>query len=130
MMSGISGERPASTGRGARGAGRGVGPVVWLVAAGGYAAFREGGHGPATGYEAAGYEAAGYELRADAGGAVLHRLDGVQWADWAHDGQLLVATADGRLQRRHPQTLAVGWEHDLAPLRPDPQPPPAHALHW
>ena len=61
-------------------------------------------------------------------GTDLTMLD-AQWADWDRSGRLLVATADGRLQIR---TLdrghtSVVFEEDLAPLRPDPQPPPRWA---
>jgi hypothetical protein len=55
-------------------------------------------------------------------------LSEVQWADWAHDGRLLVATTDGRLQVR--EGSSVTWEHDLAPLRPDPRPSPPEASRW
>lgn len=51
-----------------------------------------------------------------------------QWADWTADGRLLVATAQGTLQVRvGPE---VTWEHDLAALEPDPQPPPPEAARW
>jgi hypothetical protein len=57
----------------------------------------------------------------------------VQWADWSHDGRLLVATDDGRLQIC---TLERGaarvptFEADLAAMSPDPAPPPAWAHDW
>jgi hypothetical protein len=56
-------------------------------------------------------------------------LDDVQWADWAVDGRLLVATIDGRLQARTVDDGAavVVWQHDLAPLRPDPVAAPPEA---
>ena len=59
-------------------------------------------------------------------------LDDVQWADWAHDGSLLVATVDGRLQQRRPDggRDADAVEIDLAPERPEPTPPPAWASEW
>ena len=49
-------------------------------------------------------------------------LEDVQWADWAADGRLLIATADGRLQARtiDDAVTAVAWERDLAALQPDP----------
>ncbi len=57
-------------------------------------------------------------------------LEGVQWADWSPEGHLLVATVDGRLQVRASDGLAVGWEHDLSVLEPDPTPPPPEASSW
>jgi hypothetical protein len=71
----------------------------------------------------------GYELRV---GDTEHALTGVQWADWDADGRLLVATTDGRLQIRSatPRDSTVVWETDLAPLEPDPQPPPRAASQW
>ena len=57
-------------------------------------------------------------------------LDGVFWADWARGGDLLVATEDGRLQRRSPDGATVQWEHDLSGTEPDPQPPPPEASRW
>jgi hypothetical protein len=95
---------------------------TWLVVGGGYAAFRamHGKH----------YQPPAYELRDGSGGPVLRDLDGVQWADWARDGRLLVATTDGQLQIRDGSSGAVHWEHDLAGLRPTPEPPPPEARHW
>jgi hypothetical protein len=58
------------------------------------------------------------------------KLDAVQWADWSADGNLLVATVDGRLQVRASDGHAVEWEHDLSATEPDPTPPPAHASAW
>jgi hypothetical protein len=55
-------------------------------------------------------------------------LPDVQWADWAHDGRLLVATTHGELQVRDGPD--VSWAIDLAPLEPDPQPPPPEATRW
>jgi hypothetical protein len=58
-------------------------------------------------------------------------LAGVQWADWAPDGRLLVATVDGRLQvRSGPGHEAADWEVDLAGLTPDPRPAPLEATDW
>ncbi len=54
------------------------------------------------------------------------------WADWSHDGLLLVATRDGRLQRfevsktREPLVS----EFSLVDLRPNPEPAAEHARHW
>jgi hypothetical protein len=55
-------------------------------------------------------------------------LPDVQWADWAHDGRLLIATTDGVLQVR--DRADVVWDLDLAPLEPNPQPPPPEATRW
>jgi hypothetical protein len=63
-------------------------------------------------------------------GSSRRALDGVWWADWARDGRLIVATADGILQVREPDGLAVSWEQDLSALAPDPQPPPPSASTW
>ena len=58
-------------------------------------------------------------------------LAGVQWADWASDGRLLVATTAGELQVRvGPDAAGITWRHDLAPLTPDPVPPPPAAHEW
>jgi hypothetical protein len=56
-------------------------------------------------------------------------LDDVQWADWDERGRLLVATRCGKLQVRELRGLTcdVVFEHDLAPLAPDPTPAPAWA---
>lgn len=98
------------------------GDVTWLVAGGGYAAHRAmGGRW---------YRPPAYELRAGPAGDALTRLDNVQWADWARDGRLLVATTDGRLQIRDGDDGAVRWELDLAGLRPTPEPPPPQARQW
>ena len=87
-----------------------------LSVRGGHAAFRAG---PAGRWEPAAYALDG------------RRLDGVQWADWAPEGRLLAATEDGRLQVRTGRSGdRVEWEHDLAALTPDPQPPPATATDW
>jgi hypothetical protein len=95
---------------------------IWLVASGGYAAHRsmDGRH----------YRPPAYDLRDGPGGPALISLDGVQWADWARDGRLLVATTDGRLQIRDGSTAAVRWELSLAELTPTPRPPPPQARHW
>ena len=84
-----------------------------LTVRGGHAAFRSG---PAGWWQQASYALDGEPL-AD-----------VQWADWAADGRLLVATVDGRLQVRDGDT--VHEVADLAALTPDPQPPPANASRW
>jgi hypothetical protein len=71
----------------------------------------------------------GYELRVDDSELAL---TGVQWADWDAGGRLLVATTEGRLQIRTgtPGDMTAVWETDLAPLEPDPQPPPRDAGQW
>jgi hypothetical protein len=61
---------------------------------------------------------------------VRQDLPDVQWADWAADGRLLVATTQGRLQARAPDGVSVDWEHDLAAEEPVRTPPPAEASRW
>jgi len=96
-------------------------PRPWLVVGGGYAAHRTMPDQR---------DAPRYELRDGPAGSVVEHLDGVQWADWARSGDLLVATTDGRLQIRDRITLRPAWEQDLTPLRPTGNPPPAQARHW
>jgi hypothetical protein len=54
------------------------------------------------------------------------------WADWAPNGLLLVATLDGTLQMRDPDSsaLTVVHAHDLSDCSPDPQPAPLWAREW
>lgn len=60
----------------------------------------------------------------------LWNLDAA-WADWDHEGRLLIATPDARLQLRDPETPnRVLREHDLSSLRPNPQPAPDWAHRW
>jgi hypothetical protein len=90
---------------------------------GAFAAFREGPFRNES-------HDARYEL-VDGDGTAS--LDDVQWADWAADGRLLVATVDGRIQARTVSgrtATRVTCEHDLAPLRPDPVPAPPEARTW
>jgi hypothetical protein len=66
------------------------------------------------------------------GGRGARPLPGVAWAEWGHDGRLLVATVGGALQIR---TTASRFEepvveHDLAALRPDPRRAPEWAQRW
>jgi hypothetical protein len=95
--------------------------AVDLTARGYYAAFRS--KLPNDDFDFA------YEIRTD--DSVI-ALPDVQWADWATDGRLLVATTDGRLQVRtgEPAAPEILWEADLARLDPDPQPPPSEASRW
>ena len=51
-----------------------------------------------------------------------------QWADWAPDGRLLVATREGHLQIRDGDK--VTFDADLAAFAPTPLPPPAEASVW
>jgi hypothetical protein len=60
----------------------------------------------------------------------LWNLDAA-WADWDHQGRLLVVTPDARLQLRDPEAPnRVLREHDLSSLRPNPQPAPDWAHRW
>ena len=70
-----------------------------------------------------------YDIIGD--GGALHLAD-VQWADWAPDGALLVATHDGRIQIREysGHGMSIRSEVDLAALRPAPSPPPPQAHRW
>ena len=55
----------------------------------------------------------------------------MQWADWAADGRLLVATTAGELQvRPDPARDAVDQRVDLAVLRPTMGEPPPEAREW
>jgi hypothetical protein len=73
--------------------------------------------------------AAAYRMLA--GGAATP-LRGVQWADWAGDGTLLVATAAGELQQRNAAdwTASAVVVADLSLLGPDPAPAPPAAARW
>jgi hypothetical protein len=62
--------------------------------------------------------------------ADIEPLRDVQWADWASDGRLLVATRAGVLEVREEPSGPPAWQQDLAPLRPDPVPPPVDADTW
>ena len=99
----------------------GSGGATRLVAGGGFAAFRESREWWKG--------AIAYAL---VDGDATVPLADVQWADWDATGRLLVATRDGRLQVREGAggRLAVAWEIDLAPLRPEPTAPPAEAQQW
>ena len=62
----------------------------------------------------------------------LEFLDDFQWADWDHQGRLLVATRSGRLQiwelGTKGQTLV--FDENLSTLKPDLQPSPVWAQKW
>ena len=88
-----------------------------LEVTGAFAAFRS--------HDTEHYGEPEYRLRSAAG---TETLTGVQWAGWAPDGRLLVATTDGRLQVRSGPDIV--WETDLAALEPDPAPPPPQARSW
>lgn len=96
--------------------GKGIRPSLLL--SGHYAAFRSG-----QGREVS------YRIL-DAGSELA--LPDAQWADWASDGALLVATWSGLLQIRDYRSghQAVRWEYDAGSLAPDPQPPPSSAGRW
>ena len=91
-----------------------------LLVSGWYAAHRSGepSRGPAR-----------YHLLTPEGDTLA--LGGVQWADWADDARLLVATEAGALEvRPEPTSPAASWSVDLAPLTPDPTRPPPEAAAW
>jgi hypothetical protein len=96
----------------------GSGGGMRLVVQGWYAAFRSGGPQEVL-----------YGL---VDGGREQSLDDIQWADWTTDGQLLVATTDGRLQIREwaRGEMVVHSEVDLAGMTPAPAPPPAEARLW
>jgi len=54
------------------------------------------------------------------------------WADWDHQGRLLMATRDGKLEifRCEGTTLERVWTEDLRGLTPDPQAAPGWAGRW
>jgi hypothetical protein len=95
------------------------GGAVRLEVSGGYAAFRSRGYSADVAY------------RIVDGGRCIE-LDGVQWAEWAADGTLLVATATGRLEVRG----RAGWltadvvVADLSQQTPAPAGAPAWARSW
>jgi hypothetical protein len=94
-------------------------PDVRLEVRGAYAAFRSAAPTHAVGY------------RVLAGGEKI-ALRGVQWADWAADGRLLVATRAGELQAREPGDwrASAAVAADLSQLAPAPTRPPAEARRW
>ena len=90
-----------------------------LVARGWYAAWRS--------FSPERYADAAYALDEGCG---QRALDGVQWADWAPDGRLLVATTAGELQVRDPDGGGVAWRTDLAGREPESTSPPPEASRW
>ena len=68
-----------------------------------------------------------YSLESDGG---LELLDDLQWADWSHEGHLLVATRSGRIQIRNGDGLQILFDVDLSNLEPTPTPAPAWAQRW
>lgn len=69
-----------------------------------------------------------YELIDDRG--TSSPLETAQWADWSPDGRLLIATTSGELCAHDPREPASGRVHNIATLRPDPQPAPSWAAEW
>jgi hypothetical protein len=96
-----------------------------LLVRGRYFAYREG-EPRSDGTQS---EPAEYWIERDSAGDV-RLLPGVQWADWASDGRLLVATTSGALEVRDEPAAPPSWHVDLARLQPDPQPPPPEASAW
>jgi hypothetical protein len=92
--------------------------TVRLEVTGGFAAFRSGGYSQRVAYQVV--EAAGSSP-----------LAGVQWAEWARDGRLLVATDDGTLETRStPWLEADAVVAELAGTEPAPRDAPPHARRW
>lgn len=60
----------------------------------------------------------------------IELLEGVQWADWAADGRLLIVTSDGRLETWSPAEGSRETIVDLGNLEPDPRPTPSWASKW
>jgi hypothetical protein len=91
---------------------------VRLEVSGGYAAFRS-----------ASWRDARYRV-VDAGRAV--ELFDVQWADWARDGALLVATVGGQLETRTAGSWSVAARAvaDLAHDVPTPREAPPEARRY
>lgn len=59
-------------------------------------------------------------------------LPEADWADWDHQGRLLMATSKGTLEvyRCQDTQLERVWAQDLRDLAPDPKPAPAWASRW
>jgi hypothetical protein len=60
----------------------------------------------------------------------MNFLDDAQWADWDTNGDLLMATTAGLLQRRIPTTGVTTDVADLSLLKPRPVPAPSWADEW
>lgn len=92
---------------------------VLLEVSGGYAAFRSRVFSSNV----------GYRVVEDGG---TRDLADVQWADWAHDGRLLVATHEGRLEVRGGRDwlTADATVADLAQDGPAPVKAPDEARRW
>jgi hypothetical protein len=65
-------------------------------------------------------------------GSEVTTLADVQWADWARDGRLLVATHAGEPQAREPSDwhTPAAVAADLSRLAPTPTPAPPAARRW
>lgn len=59
-------------------------------------------------------------------------VPGAVWADWDHQGRLLMATREGTLEvcQCHGTRLERIWTKDLRERTPDPQPAPSWANRW
>jgi len=99
----------------------GSGGAATLTVRGYFAAFREG--------PASEPPDAHYAILED---GIARPMTDAQWADWAADGRLLVATVDGRLQicDYARSGRSVRSEVDLSGLTPSPAPPPEEASRW
>jgi hypothetical protein len=93
--------------------------AVQLEVSGGYAAFRSGGSSTNVRYRVA-----------DDGRDV--ELPEVQWADWARNGTLLVATRSGQLETRTAGSWATAAQTvaDLGHDAPAPTEAPPEARRW
>jgi len=62
----------------------------------------------------------------------IQPLNHVQWADWDREGQLLVATRDGKLQVLNLDSGGSDplFEEDLSASEPNPAPAPEWAQRW
>lgn len=71
-------------------------------------------------------------LFSPAGGGGPMRLPDVAWADWSHDGRLLLATRTGSLEIYEARTSTPRriWCQDLDALTPSPSPAPDWASRW
>lgn len=73
------------------------------------------------------YHSPAFDVRQPDG--TFRPFDNAAWADWAPNGNLLVATVDGFLRMHDPNhdDASPIVEHDLRSLTPDPQPAPEWA---